>query len=139
MTLQFSDFYYGLRPLLDESKIKDYCKKSRHFDSKHENIINSKTLILFSGEERKSWLVRTNLSIYKLLDNRREPNPLINWAIALSEISDFEVFVEPRSKGRLHSLKFSFRDGKDYLVDPSLFQNLSIEKTISAFIKGSHK
>jgi len=135
MKLQFSDFYYGLRPALSESEIKNYCKKSRYFDQEKESVRDAKTLLLFSSDEKKSWLVRTNIRVYKLMDNRRESHPLINWAIMLSEAARTDVKVKPRGRGGFAVLNFSFKEGKDYIVDPALFQNSGTERTISEFLR----
>lgn len=138
--LSFAEFYYGLRPANSRDDIILSVQRSPNF-RKHdssETINGADAMLLFEIDSRASWLVRTNARIYKIIDDRREELPTINWSVSLEQAKrgEVEVINSKRSDvGRLWKVSFSFRQGRQYLVDPKLFQGISVEAAIESFIK----
>lgn len=138
--LSFAEFYYGLRVAYQLDDILALIEKSPNFAKYDptETTKGAQALMLFDIGARTSWLVRTNKRIYKVLDDRRDDRPTINWSISAESARNSEVHVlssKQTSSGKLLRIAFSFRPGREYLVDPKLFQGIGVEAAIESFIR----
>lgn len=132
--LSFSEFYYGRRKRLSAEDIILFCESSKRFDSKNEKLSDAGALLLYEGETLSSWLVRTNIRLYKLIDDSTKESPVINWSVPLTDAQKGEVTAIPGRSSGTGKLSFSFREGKTYIYEPKLFQSLGVEGAISKFI-----
>src|ERR1017187_5419664 len=133
----FADFYYGLRPFYPLEKIIDYCRNSKAYvpEMIAENLRSAKALLLFENGTRRSWLVRSDVHLYKLIDDKKEEKPTINWSVDLQVAQESDVTVVSSGNVAQWKIAFGFRSGKKYIVDPRLFLNLGVERIISEFIQ----
>lgn len=135
----FAEFYYGLRAAYAAEDIINFVETSAKYrqDDAGETTDTAEALLLFEIGARSSWLVRTNSRLYKLIDDRKEDQPTINWSvsIATAQASDVRVVAsKTTSNGKLFKIEFGFRQGREYLVDPKLFQGAGVEAAIGSFI-----
>jgi hypothetical protein len=132
----FAEFYYGLRAPCTPEEIIRLVRSSRRY-TQDETTEDARALLLFEVGVRASWLVSTNLRLYKLMDDRREATPIVNWSVSLDQARESGVRVICQrllKSGKFLKIEFGFREGKYYLVDPKLFQPMGVEKSIATFI-----
>ena len=137
--MDFKNEYFGLRDFKDKEEIIKYVNKSKNFKkAPDENLNNARALQLYETKNQKSWLVRTNKRIYRILDDRRKNKPVINWSSKISEITDennqikMEIKDYKRNTGKI---VFEHRPNKEYLYSKKLFINIAIELSFKYFME----
>jgi hypothetical protein len=133
MRMKFSDFYYGRRAPYSKEDIIKYCAESTNYEG--EDLSSANALLLFDRGTRRSWLVRSSKRLYKLIDDREDDKPKINWSQSLSPNKAIDIKV--RSVGPTLKVQFSFREGREYIVDPTLFQAIDVQEALKSFIRGN--
>ena len=131
---RFKDFLKGLRDHYELNEIIKHVKSSKNYDkSNSESLNNAKALLLHVTQNQRSWLVKTNKRLYKILDDIRDEKPQINWSKKISEIySDGEAkFVISSHSEKNGKIVFHHKPEKKYLYSKILFMNLSIEDALT--------
>lgn len=127
----FKNFFFGEHELRGESDIIEIVTRSKSYHKgEPETLRGAKALQLNSSHNQRSWLVRTNYRLYKLLDDRRKPDTIINWSRSLTEIRGASVTVD-EEKGTIWYIRFSFRPKRRYILKKTL---CTIEK-VNNFMK----
>jgi len=116
----FKNFYFGEHELREQDDIIRIVTRSKSYNNNdQETLRDAKILQLNSNRNQRSWLVRTNCRLYKILDDRRKPDAIINWSRTLSRIQGAHVTVDGK-KENIWYIRFSFRTKRRYIVKKSL-------------------
>lgn len=131
-TLSFNNFYFGEHALRSADEIVEVVCRAKSFNDKApETLLDAKTLLLFKSSDQQSWLVRTNCRLYKLIDDRRKPDTIINWSRSLQEIRGAQVILD-ENKSNFSYIRFSFRPNKRYLMSDDICSITAIMNFIKA-------
>lgn len=135
----------NLRTFYSREKIIDHVTNSvnfnKHLNEAEETLDNAVAILLFESSKQKSWMVGTNFRIYKILDDRRQDTPQINWSKKIVALMNKEtkklVYKLGDYKDSLSKVKFPHRD-KEYLVSKRFFVNSPFEDAMER-LAGNYK
>jgi hypothetical protein len=136
--MNFKDFYFGYRKLKEQDEILNYINTLKTFNaSNDENIINAATILIYSSESKRSWLIVTNKKVYKIFDSKENEKPIVNWSIDKiifrKAINDIKVVQKENHEW----LIFPNRPGELYLINSNLKKIKSfIEQALSVSNRG---
>ena len=134
-----SEYLLGLRENLTKDEVIQFVSKSINFNKGGgETLDGAKAILLFTNSNQNSWLVKTNKRIYKILDDKRKPKPIINWSTQKEKVMDDlnqpKINLNPYKKD-LGKIKFDFKPDKEYLVDKKLFSNIGFDEVLNNFLE----
>jgi len=131
--MKFKDFYFGKRELLNIPDIIKAVQKSINYNKDNdEKLDNANAILLYEKPDRRSWIVKTNKRVYKILDDKTKGRPIINWSEEAQKFNKMvnNVVVKYR-KEALGLLEFPNKPNKKYYFDPNLHQGKDIKNFLA--------
>ena len=133
----------GGRRFFNVSEIKACIRQSVNYTT-HDGSdpAQARALLFFQTSVQQTWLVASAQRLYCILDDRRKPEPHINWSMAMSEVvANNEVLIDisqdeqtpPSSKSGLLHLGGKHRN---WLYSKKLFASEPVLQQVSRFLRG---
>lgn len=132
--MNFKDFYFGNRDLLSSEEIIEYLKRKFH-----DEFDKTKSVLLYKSPKRRSWLVFGHENVYKVLDNKEEDRPIINWKLDNKNFKNHIGSIKYVFDEKPNKVIFPNKASKKYLFDSNLFQNMDLKDYLEKYIYGKNK
>jgi hypothetical protein len=120
----------GFRSFATEDDIKTIVAQSR-YSRPEENYRSAKTLLIFATSKQQTWLVKTDRTLYVVLDDRRKERPRVEWSMPVDEAQ--RARVASRDYTRMSGM-IDIGPQKEWLYTKKLFQEENIENVVTRFI-----
>jgi len=134
--ISFKDFIAGKRDFKDKNEIAKQVTKSKNFKD-GEDIAHVKVVELFENSNQKTYLIKTNKRLYKILDDRRKEEPMVNWSVKVEKLTNenknpFKVIDYKKDIGKL---ALNIDADKGALYTKKLFSNIDINEALTDLLK----
>jgi uncharacterized secreted protein with C-terminal beta-propeller domain len=135
--ISFKDFIAGKRDFKDKDQIAKQVTKSKNFKD-DEDIAHAKVVELFENSNQKTYLIKTNKRLYKILDDRRKEEPMVNWSVKVEKLineknkNPFKIIDYKKDVGKL---ALNIDVDKGALYTKKLFSNIDINEALTDLLE----
>lgn len=133
---------FGPRDFLASAEVSAFIKQSKNFRPGSEILSDARALLFFETRKQHTWLVATKARVYCILDDRRKPEPHINWAVNRSEIFDdsgeFVLGLEVAERDKPSNMSGHLHFGPEHrrwLYSKALFRTEPPEVAVENFLR----
>lgn len=141
--MKFKDMYFGIRGFESISSSNDLRKLLRCSKKlqKDEVLNERRIVILDETNEYRSFLIFSNIRVYKIHDDKDNNDAILNWSIPLDKFKrQFNDAGLKFSKEKdLDLVTFPNKPDKIYSIDKSRFQIISIQTIINYLLNNPTK
>jgi hypothetical protein len=127
-----------LRPFLSQPEIRTLLARKQPSD---EDFLRAEMLEIFDTSTQHTWLMATNMALYCIVDNRRQPHARRLWRIPREDIvTDREITLQISEVALTDRDSYVIINGKrPRKFNRALFQTLSIKESIEMMLVSAFK
>ena len=122
-------------------EIKESIRQSKNYRLDRSDPAGALPLLIYQTRLQQTWLIKTLIRLYCVLDDLRKPEPHVNWSMAMSEVLDgagnikMGIAARPPAASSETAGQIDFGPNhKNWLFSTKLFTVRSVEEEIRAFL-----